>query len=276
MEARADPRDVDALPTAWREAGEGPVVLLLHGLGGSRTAWSPQLAGLARRWRVVAWDMPGYGASAPAGRPDGPLTFAMLADAVASVLEALEADRAHLVGLSMGGMVAQHVALAHPDRVRSLSLLSTSPAFGLDGTRADEWRAGRLAPLDAGWEPGEFAADVIRAISGPAITSDALGDQVSAMARISAPALRRSIDCLVTHDTRDRLAEIDAPTLVLTGELDRETPPRYGRALAEGVPGGRFVQIDGAGHLIHVEAAEAVNALVIEHLSSVEQDEPRG
>ena len=276
MEARADPKDVDALPTAWREAGEGPVVLLLHGLGGSRIAWSPQLVGLGSRWRVVAWDMPGYGASAPAGSPDSPLTFAALADAVARLLDALEADRAHLVGLSMGGMVAQHAALAHPDRARSLTLLSTGPAFGLDGTRADDWRAARLAPLDAGREPADFAAEVIRAISGPGMTPDALADQVAAMSRITAAALRRSIDCLVTHDTRSRLGEIRAPTLVLTGQLDRETPPRYGRALAEGVPAAQFVEIEGAGHLLHVEAADAVNALLVDHLSAVEQDEPRG
>jgi 3-oxoadipate enol-lactonase len=276
VEARTDFHDVDDQPTAWREAGAGPVVLLLHGLGGSRIAWEPQLAGLASRRRAVAWDMPGYGASAPAGALDRPLTLAALADAVARLLDALEADRAHIVGLSMGGMVAQHAALAHPDRVRSLSLLSTGPAFGLDGTRADDWRAARLAPLDAGREPADFAAEVIRAISGPGITPEAVAGQAAAMARISSSALRRAIDCLVTHDTRSRLAEIQAPTLILTGQLDRETPVRYGRALADGVPGARFAEVANAGHLVHVEAPEAVNALLVEHLSSVEQDEHRG
>ena len=79
------PRDVDG-PIAWREAGEGPVVVLLHGLGGSRTAWEPQLATCRRRRRVVAWDLPGYGASAPLA---GPLTFDGLADAVARLLDAV-------------------------------------------------------------------------------------------------------------------------------------------------------------------------------------------
>ena len=210
--------------------------------------------------------MPGYGASA---RVDGPLTFSELADAVARLLDALEVDQAHVVGLSMGGMIAQHAALAHPDRVRSLSLLATSPAFGLDGTRPDAWRAARLAPLDAGREPADFAAEVIAAIAGPDISADALTGQVAAMSRISGAALRRSIDCLVTHDVRGRLGEITAPTLVLTGELDQETPPSYGRALAEHLPVARFVEVAGAGHLLQVEAPDTVNALLVEHLGTV-------
>ena len=136
------PRDVDGA-IAWREAGEGAVVVLLHGLGGSRTAWEPQLAALSPTWRAVAWDLPGYGASAPL---DGPLTFDALADAVARLLDATGTDAAHLVGLSFGGMIAQHAALRHPARVRSLALLSTSPAFGLDGTSAAAWQAATPLP----------------------------------------------------------------------------------------------------------------------------------
>ena len=128
------------------------------------TAWAaaarpgePQLEGLSAAHRVVAWDLPGYGASAPL---DGPLTFPALADAVVRLLDVLGSDQAHVVGLSMGGMIAQHAAVHHPDRVRSLALLATSPAFGLDGTRPEAWRAARLAPLDAGREPGDDAVGV--------------------------------------------------------------------------------------------------------------------
>ena len=262
------PRDVDG-PIAWREAGEGPVVVLLHGLGGSRTAWEPQLAALSASWRVVAWDLPGYGASAPL---PGPLDFDVLADAAVRLFDAAGTEAAHLVGLSFGGMIAQHTALRHPDRVRSLTLLATSPAFGLDGTTADAWRSGRLAPLDAGRPPADIAPEVIDAIAGPGLTAAARAEQVAAMARIPEKALRRAIACLPTHDTRARLGEVTAPTLVVAGELDAETPPGYGRALADAIPRARFVLVPGAGHLLPAEMPEQVNALLIEHLARVEQD----
>ena len=265
--------DVDQGPIAWREAGEGEAVLLLHGLGGSRTAWRPQLEGLTARHRVVAWDLPGYGASAPL---DGPLTFSALADAVVRLLDALATDRAHVVGLSMGGMIAQHTALHHPDRVRSLALLSTSPAFGLDGTRPEDWRAARLAPLDAGRQPGDDAVGVITAIAGPDISPAAVAEQAAAMGRITGPALRRAIDCLVTHDLRGRLGDVTAPALVMNGALDRETPPAYGQALAGALAAATFRVVPGAGHLLPAEAPDVVNAALVDHFARVEQDGGHG
>ena len=265
--------DIDQGPIAWREAGKGEAVVLLHGLGGSRTAWRSQLDGLSTRHRVVAWDLPGYGASAPL---DGPLTFPALADAVARLLDALGTDRAHVVGLSMGGMIAQHAALHHPDRVRSLALLSTSPAFGLDGTRPEDWRAARLAPLDAGRQPGDDAVAVITAISGPDISAAAVAEQAAAMERVTATALRGAIDCLVTHDLRGRLGEVDAPALVMSGALDRETPPSYGQALADALAAATFRIVPGAGHLLPAEAPEVVNAALVDHFARVEQDGGHG
>ncbi len=265
--------DVDDSAIAWREAGEGETVLLLHGLGGSRTAWRPQLEGLSAAHRVVAWDLPGYGASAPL---DGPLTFPALADAVVRLLDVLGSDQAHLVGLSMGGMIAQHAAVHHPDRVRSLALLSTSPAFGLDGTRPEAWRAARLAPLDAGREPGDDAVGAITAIAGPDISAAAVAEQAAAMERITGPALRRAVDCLVTHDLRDRLGQVAAPALVMTGALDRETPPAYGQALVEALAAATFRVVPGAGHLLPAEAPEVVNLALVDHFVRVEQDGGRG
>jgi pimeloyl-ACP methyl ester carboxylesterase len=260
------PRDVDHAAVGWRESGTGDeAVLLLHGLGGSRLSWEPQLAALAGDRRVVAWDQPGYGASPP---PPGRLTFAGLAGAVAGLLDLLDLPRAHLVGLSFGGMIAQHTAIAHPDRVASLALLSTSPAFGLDGTTPAEWRAARLAPLDRGLRPADFAGDVLRAIAGPDLTPDALAQQQAAMSRISADGLRAAIDCLVTHDTRDALHAVRAPALVLVGALDGETPVPYAQALADGIPGARLEVVPGAGHLLNAEAPARVNALLSRHFDA--------
>ncbi|MGD9995812.1 MAG: alpha/beta fold hydrolase [Ilumatobacteraceae bacterium] len=265
------PRDVNGARFAWRENGAGDdPILLLHGLGGSRISWEPQLDGLSLAHRVVAWDLPGYGASPPL---EGPMSFDALADAVAGIVSELGAERVHLVGISFGGMIAQYAAARHPAMVRSLTLLSTSPKFGLDGTRPDEWRAARLAPLDEGLEPADIAERVLRALAGPGITPDALAGQIAAMARISSGALRRSIDCLVDHDSRTVLPTVTAPTLCLVGELDDETPPAYAMAVADLVTGARLSVIEGAGHLLNVEAPEAVNDAILQHVARAEAHE---
>ena len=261
-------RDREQAGFAWRERGDGGLVVLLHGLGGSRVSWDAQLTSLSNRWRVAAWDMPGYGAAAPL--PDEPLTFRALAEAAAGWITAMGAERAHVVGISMGSMIAQYLAALHPDRVRSLTLLSSSPKFGMDGTTAQGWRSARLAPLDAGWEPVEFAERVLRSIAGPDITEAAYESQRAAMARVSGAALRRSIDCLVTHDTTTLLATIPAPTLVLVGELDRETPVSYSQYLVDHLPNARLAVVSGVGHLMNAEAPEQVNRLLTQHLTTVE------
>ena len=249
--------DVDG-PLAWRERGDGPPVVFLHGLGGTRTSWEPQLEGLGDAFRCIAWDMPGYGASAPVE----PLTFAAITDTVTRLLDAAGVERAHLAGESFGGMHALHTALRHPDRVDRLVLANTSPAFGLDGTDPDDWRAARLAPLDAGLAPADIAEQVLTSIAGPALRDDVLAMRVAGFARISATGLRAAVECLPSHDVRDRLAEIMSPALVIAGELDAETPVSYARALAEGLPNAELVVLDGIGHLAVSEASDAVNNLV--------------
>jgi 3-oxoadipate enol-lactonase len=259
--------DHDADPVAWREAGTGPLIVLLHGLGGSRISWEAQLAGLSARFRVAAWDMPGYGCSPPL--PVEAVSFPDLAAAAANWIRDLSGPtgRAHVVGISMGGMVAQYLAALHPDTVASLTLLSTSPAFGLDGTRPDEWRSARLAPLDAGQQPADFSERVLRSIAGPSITAAAFVGQQAAMARITADALRRSIDCLVTHDSRRLLGSISAPTLCLVGACDDETPVAYSEALVQHIRGARLEVVNGAGHLLNAEAPEAVNDAITRHVA---------
>ena len=249
--------DVDG-PVAWREQGRGQPVVFLHGLGGSRTSWEPQLRGLSDEFRAIAWDMPGYGASAPVE----PLTFAAVADAVARLLDAAGVDRAHLVGESFGGMHALHTALHHPDRVGRMVLANTSPAFGLDGTDPAAWRAARLAPLDAGLNPADVAVDVLTAVAGPGLGDEVLAMRAAAFARIPSTGLRAAVECLPSHNVLDRLVEIAVPTLVVAGELDAETPVAYARALVDGLPNAELVVLDGIGHLAVSEAPETVNRLV--------------
>ncbi|HZB39859.1 MAG TPA: alpha/beta fold hydrolase [Ilumatobacter sp.] len=259
--------DVDG-PIAWRRAGppDGEHVALLHGLGGSRTAWCPQLVALAAAgFDAAAWDMPGYGASAPIE----PLTFEALVGAVERWLDALGAESAHIVGLSFGGMIAQHVALHMSDRVRSLTLLDTSPAFGLDGSStATDWLELRLRPLSAGETPATLAPAVLRSIMADSVSETTLQEAIAAMERIPSTGLAAAARCLVTHDLRGRLHEIVAPTLVIVGEHDYETPLSYSTYLADHITEARLAVVTGAGHISNLEQPDQVNRLLRDFLAA--------
>jgi pimeloyl-ACP methyl ester carboxylesterase len=243
---------------AWREAGTGEVALFLHGLGGSRIAWEPQLAALSDARRCVAWEMPGYGDSVPLL----PLTFEGIADAVRDLIDALGVERVDVVGLSFGGMHALHAVLRHPARFRSLVLADTSAVFGADGTDPAEWVTARTAGVDAGRHPADDAATVVRAIAAPGFDGANFAIAEAAFSRITPDGLRAACRCLVTHDVRARLGEISLPTLVVVGELDVETPPAYSRALAAGIAGATLRVIPGVGHLTPCEAPDQFNDLV--------------
>ncbi|WP_420435000.1 alpha/beta fold hydrolase [Candidatus Poriferisocius sp.] len=257
-------RDVDGA-IAWREAGNGDVVLFLHGLAGSRTSWEPQLEALSDRWRCVAWDMPGYGESSPVT----PLTFEAVADAVAELLDRLGVESAHLCGLSFGGHHALHTALRHPYRIRSLVLADTSAVFGGDGTDPDEWRESRTAPLDAGLSLANIADEVIAGIAAPGFEGIERDRTAAAFARIPETGFRASCQLIPSHNVLHRLSEVESATLVVVGELDEETPPAYADVLHAGIKNSRLEVIPGAGHLSPAEAPEAFNELVGEFLGSL-------
>ncbi len=259
----ASPVDHIATPFAWREIGDGPPVLFLHGLGGTRRAWGPQLRGLHDRFRCIAWDMPGYGDA----ELIEPLTYEAIAHHLVGFLDHLEIDRAHLVGLSFGGMHAMHTALRHPDRVDRLVLADTSPAFGIDGTKVDEWISARLAPLDAGASLGDAAEAIVDAITAMPLASDIRAEVVGAFGDISAEGFRAAVHCLPTNDVRDQLSRLDHPSLVLVGELDEETPVAYSQLIADTLPNSELHILPGVGHLSPSEAPDTFNALVGEFLS---------
>ena len=264
--------DVEEHGFGWREhrgpaaGGRGPTssVILLHGLMGSRLSWDAQLGELGAV-RTVSWDMPGYGGSQPLWSS---ADFDGLARAVDRFADTIGAKTYHLVGISFGGMIAQYAAAHGNERVRTLSLLATSPCFGLDGTQPEQWRRARLAQLDSGREPVDLAEVVLRSLGGPAISDEAIDAQVAAAARVTAAALRNSIDCLITHDSRELLHTITAPTLCLVGDADDETPPSYSRYLVDHIPDARLVTIAGAGHLLNVEAPPLVNSQIRTHIEA--------
>ncbi len=255
--------DHTSFKVAWREAGSGPPVLFLHGLGGTRTAWGPQLRGLAGRFRCIAWDMPGYGHS----QPVSPLTFDAISDRVVALLDHLEIDTVDIVGLSFGGMHALHTAINHKSRVNRMILANTSPAFGLDGTTAEGWIRSRLDPISEGGTPGDLAETVVDAIAARPLTGRIRAEVVGAFSEIPAAGFRAAVECLPTHDVRSLLPAVEHPALVIVGEHDEETPVAYSELLADLLPHAELRILPGVGHLSPSEAPERFNQLVADFLS---------
>ena len=242
---------------------QAPVVLLLHGLGSSGDDWGPQIRALAPRYRVLAVDLPGHHRSA---RPSGTLSVAGMAAAVEALLDRLAIDRIHAVGLSLGGCVALALALHAPARVRSLVLINAFAHLRPAGLRGVMRGAGRA--LLAVAAPMSVVAAYVAREAFP--RAEQAPFRAAARARLAANPRRHylaSLGTLVRFDVRDRLAEIGCPTLVIAGALDATVPLAAKELLARAIPGARLSLVGDSGHVTPVDQAEALNRLLLEHLS---------
>ena len=251
-------RDVDAAPISWRESGSGEAVIFLHSMVTSRAGWDPQLQALSADFRCIAWDMPGYGSSVAASKDAG--FDAVLDTLVRFVTHTLGISRAHFVGLSVGGMILQHLAARHPDLTRSISILDSSPKFGFSG---DSSGAEFLSWVQEGLNArpqARFSEDMIRAIVGPSADEAAIQIAIAAISTATRKGLEFAARLIAQHDALDLLSKITCPTLVMAGAQDAETPPAYARAIAERIAGANLSIIPDAGHISNLEAADAVTA----------------
>lgn len=254
------------VPTVTYESkGAGPeAIVLLHGIGGDARSFALQLDALAPLRRVIAWNMPGYANSPPVAS----LSFSDLAGALEDLLDRLDIERADLFGHSIGGMVTLEFAATRPERVRSLILCATTPAFGgKDPAFAEQFLKARLAPLDAGKSMAELAQVAIPAVIGEGADAAGVALIQKSMSEIPVGTYRTAIKCLVTFDRRESLPEIEAPALVIAGERDTNAPARTMQKMAETMPNAHYVEIKGAGHLLPNERPGEINRLVADFLS---------
>ncbi len=249
-----------------RCGGRGPHLLFLHGVGGSAHAFAPQLRHFGRNFRAIAWNFPGYGGTPPCL----PLSFPALRTALLGFLDGEGIDRVHLVGHSMGGMLAQEVAAVAPERIASMALVATSAAFGSsDDTFRRRFLAERLAPLGEGRSMADLAPELVASLVGEGPDPAGVALAVECMSRLPETIYRAALDCLVTFDRRDALAGHRMPVLLVAGERDRAAPPRTMRRMAERIPAGRFVEVEGAGHLVHLERPDVFNRILERFLHAV-------
>lgn len=260
---------------AYREGGEGPRVLFIQGVGVHGDGWTPQIEGLRSDFRCISFDNRGVGASKPVPRK---LTVAGMADDAFALLDHLQIGSAHLVGHSLGGVVAQQMALTRPERVRSLSLLCTV-ARGADATAL----SGRMLWLGIASSIGTlrsrrraFLQIVTAPGSVPPGSEDAVAESLAPLFGHdlgSRPSIAmKQLKALRAFDGRTQLREIGGmPTIVLSAAYDLIAPPHFGRALAAAIPGARYVEIDGAAHGVTLQRPDETNALLREHLLAAEK-----
>jgi pimeloyl-ACP methyl ester carboxylesterase len=232
----------------WTEQqGTGPDVLLINGGGDPLEAWQAQLEGLSDRYRLTAFDNRDVGRST---RPESGYTVADLADDAAAVLGARGVEAAHVTGYSGGSVVAQELALRHPDAVRSLVLVSTWARPDVRWRHmvgAWRWMAER-APSERAFLEAFFAWAYTHRAHEEGLVDEIIEQALAFPHKQSSGSFDRFADAFWEHTTLDRLPQIAVPTLVLTGSADIVVPPPYGRAVAEAVPGARFEVIEDQAH----------------------------
>lgn len=246
--------------------GAGDVVLFLHGVGGGAASWAPQLARFSRNRCAAAWDMPGYGASAL----EGEMSFPALADALCALLDSKGWDRVHLVGHSMGGMVAQEFAVERQDRLFSLTLSATSSAFGSpDGEFQRRFVRDRLAPLDGGATMADLADELVAGMMSGDADPKGLERARRCMSEVPEATYRAAVRCITGFDRRENLSRIRVPALAVAGENDANAPAAMMERMASRVAGCRYVRLPGLGHLANLENPAAFNVVLEEFLATV-------
>jgi pimeloyl-ACP methyl ester carboxylesterase len=246
----------------WTERrGQGPDVLLIAGLGDPAEAWQPQLDGLSDRYLVTAFDNRGAGRTP---LPEGRLSATTMADDAAALLRALEVSSAHVAGFSMGSAIAQELALRHPELVRSLVLMSTyARPDALFRSQLNFWRwLAEVAPSERAFFEAFFTWVYTPRAHADGTVGQIIEEALAFPHQQSVEAFQAQVDVCLTHDTADRLPEIAAPTLILSGELDIILPPRFGRSVAAGIPNTRFDVMPGEAHQPFQEVPDEFNARV--------------
>jgi 3-oxoadipate enol-lactonase len=257
---------INQLQIHYKESGSGEAVLFLHGLGSCGQDWMLQTPAFEPRFHVIAPDLRGHGQT---DQPCGGVRVAHLACDMLALLDALNVERAHIVGLSLGGCVAQQLALDWPARVRSLTLVNTFAHLESDHPRHVLMLITRLALLALRGLPAQ--ADYVAARMFPK-PEQAMLRRLAAerIASNDMATYRRLMLAIGAFDARNRLGQITCPTLVIAGDRDTTVPLHLKQVLAATIPGARLEIVADSGHATPIDQPQVFNRLVLGFIGSVD------
>lgn len=247
-------------------------VLLIMGYLMNAGAWAPQIPALAARYRVIAFDNRGAGRSS---QPDEPYTMEQMTADAAGVLDAVGIRSAHVVGASMGGMIAQNFALAHPERVRTLTLACTTPggpmSAGYTRMVVLAESVADVEDLAALMTPEAIKQIMLEHFTPAFIAAPATGFLQMAGSMMQYPSslagMKGQLAAILAHNTYDRLAQITAPTLIIAGDMDPLVDSLNSRIMAERIPNAELRYFEGLRHGFTAEKPDEVNAVILEFLA---------
>lgn len=260
---------VEGIELAYEVRGEGAPIVMIHGAQGDQTMFAGMAAAFAEKYRVLTFDQRGSGLS---DKPDMPYSIAMLADDTASLMDHLKMWPAHVIGVSMGGTIAQELALRHPKKIKSLVLgcttaggpkairLSASTAAGAYSTQAMTAEERGKALAEAAFSKGYLAQhpEVIKSMI-----------ESRRQRPIDSTAFARRMQAIVGHDAYDRLPQIHSPTLVIAGKDDALISWENSRLIAERIEGAKLVILEPAGHCFWLEQPEQTQTAIAQFLERV-------
>lgn len=249
---------------AVERAGQGPLLVFMHGIGGNRSNWRAQLPAFAPDFSCVAWDARGYGDS---DDYDGALVFDDFVADLLRVLDHFGAERAHLLGLSMGGRIAMRTALLHPQRVATLTLVDTHEGFeAFTPAQRQAFVDSRRAPLLAGQQPADIAPTVARSLVGPKARPEHLQQLIASIAALHKDSYIKSLQATVDQVSLGDISQIAAPAHFIVGADDSLTPVAMHHAMAAKMGGAPVSVVADAGHLSNIENAADFNAAALNWL----------
>ncbi len=265
----------------YEEHGAGDPLLCIMGMAAPCEGWALQLPAFAERYRTIVYDNRGVGRST---KPSGPYTTHEMADDAAGLLDHLGIERAHVVGVSMGGMIAQELALRHPARVRGPVLACTYPEPDAETERMRTVSVTELGGTISepglnkisfsGLDPMMFFQHLLPKVFSRGFIEREMSTLVGLFGGVlqwgfSIEAILAQVEACITHRTTDRLAQIQSPTLVFTGDADEIIPPANSEILARAIPGARLVKVPGGSHGFNFETPQIFNREVLDFLTAV-------